>query len=152
MNRRSIELAAAGIFAALFAFLFLTGIGYPGRSAYMPAAASGIGFLMCCLWALKAGRLLAHGEAEPLDSTASDLFRFVLILISAAAYLAGFVWLGFFTSTVIMVPAMAWFLEYREPKVIALATLGFTIVLYLVFRMLLAVPLPKEAILSVLGA
>lgn len=152
MNRRIIELTAAGVFAALFAFLFLIGIGYPGRSAYMPAAASGIGFLMCCLWALKAVRMLALGQAEPFDATASDVSRFVLIVVCGAAYLAGFVWLGFFTSTVIMVPAVAWFLDYREPKVIALTTLGFTIVLYVVFRMLLAVPLPKEAILTLLGA
>ncbi|MGR3272685.1 hypothetical protein [Thalassococcus profundi] len=48
MNRSTIELAAAGVFAVLFAVVFLQGIGYSGRSAYMPAAASGIGFVMCC--------------------------------------------------------------------------------------------------------
>jgi len=152
MNRRTIELAAAGVFAVLFAVLFLQGIGYSGRSAYMPAAASGIGFAMCCFWALQSVRILAAGRAERLEATGVDLSRFVLILAVGAAYVAGFVWLGFFTSTVIMVPAVAWMLGYRETKVILLTTLSFTLVLYAVFRLLLGVPLPEEALWSLFGA
>jgi len=118
----------------------------------MPAAASGIGFAMCCFWALQSVRILAAGRAERLEATGVDLSRFVLILAVGAAYVAGFVWLGFFTSTVIMVPAVAWMLGYREPKVILLTTLSITLVLYAVFRLLLGVPLPEEALWSLFGA
>ena len=92
------------------------------------------------------------GRAERLEATGVDLSRFVLILAVGAAYVAGFVWLGFFTSTVIMVPAVAWMLGYREPKVILLTTLSITLVLYAVFRLLLGVPLPEEALWSLFGA
>ena len=151
MNRCLVELAAAGIFAALFAFLFFEGIGYSGRSAYMPTAATGIGLLMCCFWALKSVRMLVAGQAEHFDVKVSDGVRFALISVAGSLYVAGFIWLGFFTSTVIMVPAVTWALGYREPKVIALTTLGFTIVLYVVFRLLLAIPLPREALLKLFG-
>ena len=151
MNRRLVELAAAGVFAALFAFLFFEGIGYSGRSAYMPTAATGIGLLMCCFWALKSVRMLAAGQAEHFDVKVSDGLRFALILAAGSIYVIGFIWLGFFTSTVIMVPAVAWVLGYREPKVIALTTLGFTFVLYVVFRLLLAIPLPREALPALFG-
>lgn len=151
MNRRLVELAAAGVFAALFAFLFFEGIGYSGRSAYMPTAATGIGLLMCCFWALKSVHMLAAGQAEHFDVKVSDCVRFALISATGSIYVTGFIWLGFFTSTVVMVPAVAWALGYREPKVIALTTLGFTFILYVVFRLLLAIPLPREALSALFG-
>lgn len=157
MNRRSAELVAAGIFAALFAFLIFEAIGYSGRSAYMPAAASGIGLLMCCFWALKAARPAAAGPAEDVepaeryDATKGDVTRFALILAAGVVYVAGFVWVGFFTSTIIMVPSIALALGYRNPKVVALTTIGFALILYAVFRLLLAVPLPPEALLTLMG-
>lgn len=148
MNRCLVELVAAGIFAALFAFLFFEGIGYSGRSAYMPTAATGIGLLMCCFWALTSVRMLIAGQAEYFDVKVSDGVRFALISVAGSLYVAGFIWLGFFTSTVIMVPAVTWVLGYREPKAIALTILGFTFVLYVVFRLLLTIPLPREILLT----
>ena len=151
MNRRSVELIAAGLFGALFGFLFTEGIGYSGRSAYVPAAASGIGFLMCCLWALKSVRVMATGQAESLDASGSEISRFALIVASGAAYVAGFIWIGFFTSTLIVVPVLAALLGYRNWKVLVVTTIGFVILLYGVFRLLLSVPLPPEAILTLMG-
>lgn len=150
MNRRALELGAAGLFAVFFAVLFFQAVGYPGRSAYMPAAASGIGLLMCCVWALRAVRLLASGQAERYDATRSDVARFALILVAAAMYVAGFIWVGFFTSTIVMVPAVAMTLGYRNRTAVASTTLGFALVLYAVFRILLSVPLPPEALLTLL--
>ncbi|ETX12898.1 hypothetical protein OCH239_15495 [Roseivivax halodurans JCM 10272] len=152
MNRRVVELVAAGLFAGLFAILLLQGIGYSSRSSYMPVAASGIGLAMCLFWSIKPVRLLVAGKAEHFDTTRADLVRFGLILGGGIAYLAGFIWLGFFTSTIILVPAMSLALGYRNWGVIAGTTLCFAVVLYAVFRLLLAVPLPPEALLTFFGA
>ncbi|MBL3575959.1 tripartite tricarboxylate transporter TctB family protein [Rhodovulum sulfidophilum] len=152
MNRHAIELVAAGLFAGLFAVLLSQGIGYPSRSSYMPVAASGIGLTMCLFWSVKAVRLLAAGEGENIYTTRADLVRFGLILGGGMAYIVGFIWLGFFTSILILVPAMSRALGYRNWVVIAATTLGFAIVLYAVFRLLLAVPLPPEALLTLFGA
>ena len=152
MNRPFVELVAAGLFAGLFVVLLAQGIGYPGRSTYMPVAASGIGLAMCALWALGSVRKLAAGPAERFEVTGGDVGRFALILGAGIAYLAGFVWLGFFTSTLILMPALSLALGYRNLTVIALTTLGFALVLWAVFRLLLGVPLPPEALLTLVGA
>ncbi len=152
MNRHAMELVAAGIFAGFFAILLAKGVGYSSRSSYMPVAASGIGLAMCLIWSVGALRQIAAGRSERLVMGRPDLVRFGLILGAGMIYLAGFVWIGFFTSTLILVPVMSLALGYRNLVVIALTTLGFVILLYAVFRLLLAVPLPREALLSVFGA
>lgn len=152
MNKRLVELCGAGAFAALFAFLLSEALGYSARSAYMPAAASGIGLLMCLIWAVQAARGIASGPAEYYGTTRTDYRRFAMILAVGVAYVLGFVWVGFFTSTLIMVPVVAVALGYRNWRVVGLTTLGFALILYLVFRLLLSVPLPPEAILRLIGA
>ena len=152
MNRRALELIASGIFAALFASLLYEGAAFPGRSAYMPIAASSIGLSMCCLWAIQSARLLALGQIEYYNINRRDILRFAMIIATGAAYVTGFVFFGFFTSTVIMLPSVSIALGYRNWKVIALTTLGFCLVLYAVFRLLLSIPLPQEYLLTLLDA
>ena len=146
-----IELAAAGVFAGLFVRLFLEAMGYSGQSAYMPLAATGIGVTVCGFWALESGRRLVAGQAEHFDVSLSDSLRFALILAAGSIYVVGFTVLGALTATAIMVPTVAWALGYRRFKVIALTTLGLTLTLWVVFRLLLAIPLPREAPLGLLG-
>jgi hypothetical protein len=152
MNRSVVELVAAGVSAAAFLFLLLEATGYPGRSAYMPVAAAAIGAAMCALWALRSLRLLAAGQAERYPATRDDLTRFALILGLAVLYVVGFITIGFFTSTLVLLPVFAVALGYRRWRVIALTTLGFALVLWVVFRLLLSLPLPPEAVLTLIGA
>ena len=107
---------------------------------------------MCCLWALKSVRVMATGQAESLDASGSEISRFALIVASGAAYVAGFIWIGFFTSSLILLPVVSVALGYRSWRVIALTTIGFCAVLYIVFRALLGVPLPPEFLLTLFGA
>jgi putative tricarboxylic transport membrane protein len=151
LNKSGVELIAAGLFAALFAVLLYFATGYRGLSAYVPTVASGLGLLMCVLWSIKSVRTLAAGEAKDLDLERSEAKLFILVLVVGLAYMAGFVWLGFFTSTLIMLPCAAAALGYRNWTVIALTTVVFALILYGVFRVLLSVPLPPEALLKFFG-
>lgn len=151
MKKCVIELAAAGVFAGLFVRLFLEAMGYSGRSAYMPFAATGIGVTVCGFWAFESVRTLVAGQGEHFDVSLSDGLRFALILAAGSIYVIGFTLLGALTATVIMVPTVAWLLGYRRFKAIALTTLGLTLTLWVVFRLLLAIPLPREAPLGLFG-
>jgi hypothetical protein len=106
---------------------------------------------MCLLWSIKSVRTLAAGEVKDLDLEPRETKLFILVLVVGLAYVAGFAWLGVFTSTLIMLPCAAAALGYRNWTVIALTAAGFALVLYGVFRVLLSVPLPPEALLKLLG-
>lgn len=152
MNRSYLELLAVGIFVVFFAFLFNEGLSYRGQSAYMPVAASGIGLLMCFFWGVHTARLVVSDKSEYYETNGSDVKRFALLLGVGVVYILGFVWLGFFTSTLIMVPSVSIMLGYRNKNVIIATTIAFTFILYAVFRLLLSIPLPKELILTLIGA
>lgn len=151
MTKRTLELIAAALVAAVFAFLFFEALSYRGRSSYVPSAATGLGFVMCLFWMISAIRLRPEEGDVPLPVTRADLTRFGLIVLAGVLYLLGFAWIGFFTSTLIVVPVLAAALGYRNWTVLIPTTLGFVILLYGVFRLLLSVPLPREAILALMG-
>nr|WP_249219206.1 tripartite tricarboxylate transporter TctB family protein [Loktanella sp. SALINAS62] len=137
--------------AALFAFLFFEALGYRGRSSYVPSAATGLGVAMCLFWVISVMRLSPEEGNARLPVTRSDLQQFALIVLTGILYLLGFAWIGFFTSTIIVVPFLAAALGYRNWNVLVFTTLGFVILLYGVFRLLLSVPLPREAIFALFG-
>ena len=151
MTKRTLELVAATLVAIVFAALFLEALTYRGRSSYVPSAATALGFVMCLFWMISARRLSPEEGDMPLPVTGVDLRRFGLIVLAGFLYLLGFAWLGFFTSTLIVVPVLAALLGYRNWKVLLVTTIGFVILLYGVFRLLLSVPLPPEAILTLMG-
>ena len=151
MTRRILEIVAAVSVAIVFAVLFFEALSYRGRSSYVPSAATGLGFVMCLFWMISALRLSPEDGDVPLPVTRADLRRFGLIIFAGLLYLLGFAWIGFFTSTLIVVPVLAAALGYRNWKVLIVTTLGFVIVLYGVFRLLLSVPLPPEVILALMG-
>lgn len=151
MTKRTLELVAAALVAVVFAALFLEAMTYRGRSSYVPSAATALGFVMCLFWMISALRLSPEKGDAPLPVTREDLGRFSLILFAGLLYMIGFAWIGFFTSTLIVVPVLAAVLGYRNWKVLVVTTIGFVILLYGVFRLLLSVPLPPEAILALMG-
>ncbi|MCA0851255.1 tripartite tricarboxylate transporter TctB family protein [Salipiger thiooxidans] len=150
MSRRHTELVAASLFGILFAVLLWNGLSYGNRSAYMPSAASGLGLLMCIAWAIGVF-VTTQGEAAAPMATQADVRRFLIIVCAGAAFVAGFFWVGFFTTTLIFVPALSYAFGYRNALVIGLTTVGFVVVLYIVFRALLAVPLPPDRLLTMAG-
>jgi len=152
VTKRTLELGAAILVAALFAFLFFEALSYRGRSSYVPSAATALGVVMCIFWIISTMRLSPEEGGAQLPVTREDLRLFAMIVFGGILYLLGFAWIGFFTSTIIVVPVLAAVLGYRNWTVLIFTTLGFVILLYGVFRLLLSVPLPREAIFVLFGA
>jgi hypothetical protein len=151
MKQHSVEVLAAVGFGILLAIFLSEGITYPGRSAYMPTATALVGLVMCGLWALRSARLLYAGNTDRLNVRGIEVGHFVLIIGAGALYTALFSWIGFFSATIIMIPGIAVALGFRDWKTLFISVLGFVAVLYVVFRLLLSVPLPDETILKLIG-
>lgn len=70
--------------------------------------------------------------------------RFVGIIVAIGLYVAGVSLIGFYTSTAVMVPVVAWCFGYRNIKRLLLADLIFTGGLTVIFVLLMGQDLPTE--------
>lgn len=151
MNRRVVELFAAVAVGLIFTMLLVESFHYRGQSSYMPIATTGLAVILCAGWAVQSARLLVTGRGDRYDATPADFGRFALVVGVGILYVLGVTFVGFFTSTIIMVPGLAFALGYRSLKVAIVATVGFIVVLYGVFELLLSIPLPQEALFGMTG-
>jgi hypothetical protein len=152
MNKQTVELTVALAVGALCAGGLVESWGYSGQSSYMPIAVLAFAACMSLIWAAQSALGLVRGSTERMDVEGPVLARFAFLVVAIVAYVLGVTWLGFFTSTLIMVPVVAAVLGYRHWAVSLTATLAFVAVLYGVFRLLLSIPLPEEAVLGLLGS
>lgn len=74
----------------------------------------------------------------------SNFRRFIGIMFSIGFYVLGIMQLGFYFSTVIMVPVVAWRFGYRSLKGVLLADVIFTGGLAVIFALLMGQDLPTE--------
>lgn len=143
-RKASAELVTAIVLMAL-SLLGLSFVWhYPDASRIMPLAIMIAATVLSAIWALQlllSGRL--HVQERPTIDRAV-LHRLVVIFISLFLMLLGISTIGFFSTYVVLVPATAWCLGYRNPKGLAIGTVIFCAGLYMVFQVLLNRPLPRE--------
>ncbi|WP_126975919.1 tripartite tricarboxylate transporter TctB family protein [Frigidibacter oleivorans] len=156
MRRVHLELALSLGCAALSLLGYATARGYGGGSGMLPSAVLLIATALSAIWFLQSvielRRTPVEGPApDPLRISPAQLGRFAALILGTALVVLGIDSIGFFTAGLILLPAMAVALGYRAPGPIAVATLCFIALLYGVFHLLLKLPLPPEAVLSLLG-
>jgi putative tricarboxylic transport membrane protein len=151
MRKAAVELPVALALCALCVAGLLEASGYRGQSSYFPLAVIGFATVLAAIWAGQSAIALARGAGARFEARAGDLARFGFVVAVIVVYTLGVAWLGFFTSTIVMVPVLAAVLGYRQWGVSLVATLAFVTILYGVFRLLLAIPLPREAVLGFIG-
>ena len=83
-------------------------------------------------------------EAKRVAKEKQKYVRQVGIVLAIALYMAGVVALGFYTSTAIMLPVVAWCFGYRDIKRLLLADVIFTGGLAVIFVVLMGQELPAE--------
>lgn len=86
-------------------------------------------------------RKLARGDAPAFFASR---LRFFQLLTMMVLFILGVQYLGFFTTTVVMVPLTAWTLGYRNLKVIVITTAVFLAFIYGLFIQIFSRPLPPE--------
>lgn len=150
-NRAAVELAVALGVGAISVAGVLEASGYRAGSSTMPLAVTAFAAALSAVWAVQAGTALARGTWGRLEVTGGAVRRFALVVAATVLYVLAVTHVGFFTSTLVMVPLFAFAIGYRNLKVALAATAGFCVVLYGVFRLLLKIPLPQEVLLRGLG-
>ncbi|MBM9595412.1 tripartite tricarboxylate transporter TctB family protein [Roseitranquillus sediminis] len=151
MSRTRVEFVVSLLVAVVFAYLFVESTNFSAQSKRMPMWVTGFAVALCLVWALQSGLALArHGAGEPLAQEEGELARLAGVVAAVVGYVLAIGYVGFFSATLVMMPLLAWSLGYRRWLTSLLVTAGFAIVLYAVFRLLLSVPLPPEALLELL--
>ena len=129
------------VIVACSAWLLTETRDMPPMSALLPVA-------MLCAMALMGVILIARTILNPQTASAGPVFvaprRFLLVVFVIAAYAFGVATLGFYTSTTIMVPAVAFCFGYRKPLGLAIATIIFVGGIALIFMVLMNQELPPE--------
>ncbi len=72
----------------------------------------------------------------------------MLKVVEAAAILFAYVLLlekiGYIVDTILLAAVTMWFLNYKNVKAILISSIGFTLIVYGIFKILLKVPLPTS--------
>ncbi|KFF48545.1 hypothetical protein GY26_13390 [Gammaproteobacteria bacterium MFB021] len=121
----------------------------PGMTALLPvtmlSALVVLGLLMIGRCLLRRRR---RGDPEATAPAPLKVFdnarRFFGIVVAIAAYVAGVALLGFYTTTAVMIPVVAWCFGYRSLKGVLLADLIFTGGIAIIFVVLMGQELPTE--------
>ncbi|EDM71630.1 hypothetical protein RAZWK3B_19796 [Roseobacter sp. AzwK-3b] len=137
-----LALAGLGLAAAWMAR------GYAGASGTYPMV---LGLILTLLGGAVAVRAARSGNrsARALVEAPGKLLVAVGI---ATLYVAAVVPLGFYTASFLLMLAMPFGLGLRRPLQAGVVAVIFMASVYLVFTVLLEKPLPREAILSILGS
>lgn len=115
--------------------------GFPVEAQMFPRVILGLMGLLAVIMFAKSFAGMATADDQPFIGNARNL------AITVACFV-GYIFLvstiGFFTSSAIMLPAIALLLGFRNPVVIVASTAGFIAVVYFVFVEIFSRPLPAE--------
>lgn len=152
MNRFLVETIGASGVLALSGLGLLEAWKYSGEGGLVPRVVMILAIMLSGAWLVEAIASMRRGRQAPASGAPIPIRSVVMLLGAGLALLLGMQFVGFFTSTVIIVPALAFGLGYRQPLGLLIGTALFVVLLIVVFRLLLGVPLPPEALLKLFGA
>ena len=156
LRARTAELAVAAGFFAVGAVVMVDSVRLGARWAedgpqpgYFPFY---VGLLICISSALTALFALRMPAAKNRSFVEVGQLKLVLSVLVPSAVFAGLVgWLGVYVSgTLFIALFMRWLGKYAWWKV-ALVSIGFSVVFYLIFEVWFLVPLPKGPLEALLG-
>lgn len=151
MRKAKIETGASLIVCAISILGFWEAWGYAGEGGLMPRGIMALMILLSAIWLIQSARALLHGAGDMIVPSPKQLRSAGMLVAAGLGLLFGMKLIGFYTSAVIIVPMLGYGLGYRNLRGLAMGTLLFLLLLVAVFRLLLAVPLPPESILTMIG-
>lgn len=151
MERAKVETGAALASLFLSALGLIEAWGYSGEGGMMPRAVMLLMVALSAIWSAQSIARLGRYSDQIINATPQQLRGAGLLAVAGLALVIGMQYVGFFTTAIVVLPAVAYGLGYREPKGLLLATGLFMLLLIVVFRIFLAVPLPAELLFSFMG-
>jgi len=150
MPRPLIELICALLVSGLCIAGFVEATKYMGPSGYLPKAVMLLALFLSLIWALQSVLWLRKSESESTADSAS-LSRIAVFTGASLAYVVTIPFIGYFTTTLVFIPAVSSALGYRKLRILLGAPLIFVLALYILFSLILQVQLPDEPLLQLIG-
>lgn len=148
MKQIHVEALIAVVSVLLCALGFQHALGYQGETGLLPRAVLLIALVLTSIWLVKTLWRCRSDTSEPLAPTPLVFRRVAVLICAAAVFLLGFEFVGFYTTSAVVVPVTAWGLGYRHKTGLLIGTVLFVLLLLGVFNWLLKVPLPAELLFS----
>ncbi|PVA07519.1 tripartite tricarboxylate transporter TctB family protein [Thalassorhabdomicrobium marinisediminis] len=120
-------------------------ISLPTMSALLPVT------MLVCLIILAATLIATQylrRESLPEDLEIGQPWRVLGAFAALMLYVLAVQYIGFYTSTIMMIPIVAWSFGYRSLRGLALATAIFIGGIYLIFSIFMGQRFPEELLMS----
>lgn len=140
LTRRTAERGFLLLLAVTAGGLLPEALSYRGGSQYFPLVLLAA-LLVCSLVALLRPRAAVPEDAEPFFINAP---RAGLALLLMAAYTVALPEVGYFTTSAVLMFAMAWVFGYRDLRVIAMTIVGYLLFTWLVFTVIFERDMARE--------
>lgn len=139
--RLQAEIGFAVLIVLGCAALLVVAADLPTMSALLPIA-----MLVCIivLALMLMASLLTGRVAAPEKLSIERPRRILGAFASIFIYALAVPFVGFYTSTIVMLPTVAWFFGLRSPRALALATVIFVGGVYLIFTVAMGQRFPQE--------
>ncbi len=159
MTKRTLEITAGIVLFALAGLLYIAAGYMPTREGGIPALNTGfypriLAFILALLSVLMVIETLRKSEGSNTKQTwwmnGHALFMFILTLVLLVLYPFVMKIFGFATASYLFITALIWMLSektQRRPVKIALISLGITVLIYVIFKIVLAIPFPQGILL-----
>lgn len=113
---------------------------FPAEARPFPALVLGALFVAGLIWLARS--LLARTAPQIDTAVAGDKRRLMAAVGLTCAYAVAVSHLSYFIPTLLYIPAMAMVLGNRQPLIVCLAGVGFTVGAYLIFVVIFERPIP----------
>ncbi len=155
MTKKKLDVVAGISLFAIAGLLFIAAGFMPTREGGIAALNTGfyprilaiILAVLSVLMVLETSRKESAGQKEgSWWTTRHALFMFVLTLVLLILYPFVMKIFGFATASYLFIATLTWMLsdrEHKNPIKILLTSLGITGIIYVIFKMILAIPFPQ---------
>jgi putative tricarboxylic transport membrane protein len=125
------------------AFLFNDTLDFPEESAHFPRMILGL-WMVLSGWMVLRSFVVADWRNMEYEAFFIHTGRFILAVTMMALYIFAIDEIGYYTTTLIYIPVMAWLLGYRSKTVIIASTTIYLGIVLVVFDILFERELPEE--------
>lgn len=144
MRQAAIETGVASAGAILSVFGLVHALSFKRDSAYLPIAVTGLLTLLLLVWAARSALALRHQSGRSLTFSPDHVRRFFILLATSIVMIVVAPWFGFATTFLLFVPLSGRLLGYRNGKWLMVTSITFSLLIYLIFKVMLDRPLPPE--------
>lgn len=143
MTLRSAEVMAGLVLLAFTVFAWREASAIRGPAAFFPSVIIGALGALSLIYLTRS--VLAGRSGEAMFERG---FVFVAVLGLSLVYVYAVAHVGYVSSTLVFIPALAWVIGFRRPTYLAVTTVVYIASVYVTFEIVFQRPLPSEMLLE----